>query len=620
MTATTGSTPTTRPDELSGPAKTPSSVERREVPAGLEALRADRAADPARRRRSPSAITIQRANAIARTTVNTSISSAAKLFQRFRAAAPRTPRPAGRSSSARDPTFVAYIQTSLTRSARSGPAPRHPARPAAPAPRRAAGLDLVSIARPARAAATGVRQRPADAARRPGARRRPHRPAGASPRRRAKISTNRRRWSSRSSTTPRVPVTAGVLVLGNQLYHAAVAPIAAGANHGARRLPGQRASHRRRLRQPHRRVDQRRRALRRRRRLAVALARTRRASACSRWPASSRSSTPASRCRRRRIEIDRSNYVMTGEPLQSAGRRPSAPRSSSARSTRELAPFSRSRTRSSPAAACALLLAFLLSWVIAKRVTRPIEELAGIAQAVTAGDYSVHPNIDRSDEVGILGRSFAKMITVAARQGRARRAVRADGREVGRSGRRRRRAQRAGQTRRGNRPRHRPARPARAVGEGDAANVIATVGRVMKHAGGGSRAAGRRRARDRRPSPGQRLPRRARDHSRHPRRARDQRRAGATLDDANDVRSASASPPASSSPARSSSRRERPGHRRQRAAAGACSSPGTRRPATPTSRTRPRRRRAARSSPRRRARKCARSGCRSRCRSPRCRW
>src|SRR5205085_8034677 len=44
------------------------------------------------------------------------------------------------------------------------------------------------------------------------------------------------------------------------------------------------------------------------------------------------------------------------------------------------------------------------------RVTRPIEQLAVVAQAVTAGDYEQRPNIDRSDEVGILGRSFAKMI------------------------------------------------------------------------------------------------------------------------------------------------------------------------------------------------------------------
>src|SRR4028119_1695452 len=36
--------------------------------------------------------------------------------------------------------------------------------------------------------------------------------------------------------------------------------------------------------------------------------------------------------------------------------------------------------------------------------------MAGHAQEVTAGDYSVDPNVDRNDEVGILGRSFGKMI------------------------------------------------------------------------------------------------------------------------------------------------------------------------------------------------------------------
>ena len=56
-------------------------------------------------------------------------------------------------------------------------------------------------------------------------------------------------------------------------------------------------------------------------------------------------------------------------------------------------------------------LGLILSWLIAKRLTQPIEHLAAVAQAVTAGDYSVSPNVDRRDEVGILGRSFAQMIT-----------------------------------------------------------------------------------------------------------------------------------------------------------------------------------------------------------------
>jgi HAMP domain-containing protein/predicted Ser/Thr protein kinase len=110
------------------------------------------------------------------------------------------------------------------------------------------------------------------------------------------------------------------------------------------------------------------------------------------------------------LAIDRSEYVMTGQPLTSAGQTVGAAVFLRSLDT-ELAPFRQIQNALLLGGGAALLLAFILSWFIAKRVTRPIEELAGIAQAVTAGDYSVHPGIDRQDEVGILGRSFAKMIT-----------------------------------------------------------------------------------------------------------------------------------------------------------------------------------------------------------------
>lgn len=110
------------------------------------------------------------------------------------------------------------------------------------------------------------------------------------------------------------------------------------------------------------------------------------------------------------MTIDRSSYVMTSEPLTSANQTVGA--AVFVRSLdRELAPFKEIENAVLAGGGLALLLAFILSWLIAKRVTRPIEELAGLAQAVSAGDYNVHPAIDRSDEVGILSRSFAKMIT-----------------------------------------------------------------------------------------------------------------------------------------------------------------------------------------------------------------
>jgi HAMP domain-containing protein/predicted Ser/Thr protein kinase len=110
-----------------------------------------------------------------------------------------------------------------------------------------------------------------------------------------------------------------------------------------------------------------------------------------------------------RIAIDKSRYVMIGEPLLSGDQVVGA--AVFLRSLdRERAPFREIEKAMLLGGGVALLLAFLFSFAIARRVTRPIEELAGIAQAVTAGDYSVSPGMDRNDEAGILGRAFAKLI------------------------------------------------------------------------------------------------------------------------------------------------------------------------------------------------------------------
>ena len=56
-----------------------------------------------------------------------------------------------------------------------------------------------------------------------------------------------------------------------------------------------------------------------------------------------------------------------------------------------------------------ILLAILCSLWIAARVSRPIEQLAGAAERVAAGDWETHVNARGRDEIGVLGRSFNHM-------------------------------------------------------------------------------------------------------------------------------------------------------------------------------------------------------------------
>jgi HAMP domain-containing protein len=107
------------------------------------------------------------------------------------------------------------------------------------------------------------------------------------------------------------------------------------------------------------------------------------------------------------LQVDQSRYVVTTKPLLS-GREVVGSAIFLRSLDRELAPFRDIQLTMILGGGAALVLALLFSWLIAKRVTRPIEQLAGIAQAVTAGDYSVHPEVNRNDEVGILGARSAR--------------------------------------------------------------------------------------------------------------------------------------------------------------------------------------------------------------------
>ncbi|HEX7191712.1 MAG TPA: protein kinase [Thermoanaerobaculia bacterium] len=348
-------------------------------------------------------VTITRANAIAHTTVDKSIVSAAKLYRDFEH------QRIGRLDLAAqilgtDPTFAAYVQTSLNPAAEPA-APGAPAAPAAPpAPdyvslldqinqRNASlGTDLMILFDPQGKLAVRTDQGS---------------PVGMS------------HGDELAKQLPMVrdmledaslPSTRGVLQIGEKLYHAAVHPIAVGANAvpvGYLLIAYT--------------IDE---------AFANRIADSTNAGvmfAAANSGAITRSSNAPSVGMQQmngsdlifrsgkpvvpsNVRIESSDYVMTGEPL-TAGPHTVGAAIFIRSLDRELAPFREIENTLLMGGGGALLLAFIFSFLIAKRVTHPIEELAGVAQAVTGGDYNVKPNIDSSDEVGILGRSFAKMIT-----------------------------------------------------------------------------------------------------------------------------------------------------------------------------------------------------------------
>ncbi len=366
-------------------------------------------------------ITIERANQIASTTVNKSISGAARLFktletQRLNQLA-LPARLLGKES-----VFVAYLQRALTGDANSGTpgaAGSNPSVSSAAAPASGAAvptaptIDLVSIAdqleERRQSFGSDLFILLDDEGR---IIYRTDQPMVTSATREDLYEQSQ--LVKRLVDDASLPSTSGVMALGNRLFHAAVAPIGAGANNVrqgylvnalviddafANRIAE--STNAGVMFAPSSKVTP-----------SPVVARSSNAPSIGMQQMtgvdtifrSGRSIRPSN------ITIDRNAYVMTGEPLLSGNQTVGAAVFLRSLDT-ELAPFKQIEQALLLGGGGALLLAFIFSWLIARRLTRPIEQLAGMAQAVTAGDYDVQPDVSRNDEVGILGRSFAKMIT-----------------------------------------------------------------------------------------------------------------------------------------------------------------------------------------------------------------
>ena len=77
---------------------------------------------------------------------------------------------------------------------------------------------------------------------------------------------------------------------------------------------------------------------------------------------------------------------------------------------RELAPFRRIQSIQILVGLVALVIAFVLSFVLARRITGPVDRLVRATEAVRVGDLDTELPVESNDEIGILARSFRAML------------------------------------------------------------------------------------------------------------------------------------------------------------------------------------------------------------------
>jgi eukaryotic-like serine/threonine-protein kinase len=77
---------------------------------------------------------------------------------------------------------------------------------------------------------------------------------------------------------------------------------------------------------------------------------------------------------------------------------------------RELLPFRRIQNIQILVGLAALVIAFVLSFVLARRITGPVDRLVRATEAVRVGDLEAELPVESNDEIGILARSFRAML------------------------------------------------------------------------------------------------------------------------------------------------------------------------------------------------------------------
>jgi eukaryotic-like serine/threonine-protein kinase len=113
---------------------------------------------------------------------------------------------------------------------------------------------------------------------------------------------------------------------------------------------------------------------------------------------------------RAEAEFDGVHYLGQGMTLRSAGGAAVGGFFALRNRDSELAAFNRLRNAIILSGAAGLLLAFLLSYVIARQITRPVKSLVAATRKAADGDYSTEIRASSGDEIGELAAAFGTML------------------------------------------------------------------------------------------------------------------------------------------------------------------------------------------------------------------
>ena len=111
------------------------------------------------------------------------------------------------------------------------------------------------------------------------------------------------------------------------------------------------------------------------------------------------------------LELRGRRWIGLLKPLADAGGAPVGAVASLASLDGYLAPFRRIETMLLAVGAGAILLASLLSFLLSRRVMKPVRELAAAAEAASEGNYGQRIAVGRTDEIGKLAQSFDQLLS-----------------------------------------------------------------------------------------------------------------------------------------------------------------------------------------------------------------